>query len=383
MRQLLAYTKGDRTIWLVVIFLAIFSLLAVYSSTGTLAYKQHGGNTSYYLFKHGFLLAFGIVLMYGAHKIRYTFYLKIATIALLLAIPLLALTLVMGTNLNEASRWITVPVIGISFQTSDFAKLALIIYVSKLLSQKQGDIKDFRSAFVPVIVPIILICALILPANLSTAAVLFSTCLTMMFIGRIAMKYIAGLVGIGIIVFALFIGIALLAKKEGRIGTWKKRIENFSGKNEEGNYQSIQAKIAIAKGGTSILGVKPGNSTQRNFLPHPYSDFIYAIICEEYGFGGALLIMVLYLILFFRGVRIIRRSPKAFASMLAFGCSFSLVFQAMINMAVATNLFPVTGQPLPLLSMGGTSIWFTSISIGILLSVSRDVEKEEKEVANV
>lgn len=374
MNKLFQYTRGDRVIWLVVILLSIVSVLTVYSSTGTLAYKVQGGNTSYYLIKHGGLLLFGFLLMYGAHLVRYTVYSKISVVAVLIAVPLLMFTLAMGTSLNEASRWITLPLINVSFQTSDFAKLALIMYVARLLSKKQDQIKDFKSAFVPIMLPILVVCGLILPANFSTAAVLFTTCLFLMFIGRINMKYIAILIGVGVICFGLFVGIALLSKNTGRVGTWKKRIENFASKDGDGNYQSQQGKIAIATGG--LLGKGPGHSTQRNFLPHPYSDFIYAIICEEYGFIGGAFIVLLYLVLFVRGVRIVRKSPMAFASLLAIGCSFSLVFQAMINMAVAVNIFPVTGQPLPMLSMGGTSIWFTSIAIGIILSVSRDIEKE-------
>lgn len=377
MNRIFEYTRGDRVIWLVVILLSIFSVLTVYSSTGTLAYKVQGGNTSYYLMKHGGLLLFGFLLMYGAHLLRYTFYSKISVLAVLTAIPLLMFTLMMGTNLNEASRWITLPIINVSFQTSDFAKLALIMYVARLLSKKQDQIKDFKSAFVPIMLPILVVCGLILPANFSTAAVLFTTCLFLMFIGRINMKYIMMLIGVGFVCFAIFVTIALFAKStNNRVGTWKKRIENFASSDGDGNYQSQQGKIAISTGG--LLGKGPGHSTQRNFLPHPYSDFIFAIICEEYGFIGGLFIVVLYLILFYRGVRIVKRSPMAFASLLAIGCSFSLVFQAMINMAVAVNIFPVTGQPLPMLSMGGTSIWFTSIAIGIILSVSRDIDKDEE-----
>src|SRR3954468_10436138 len=274
------YFRGDRVIWLIVFILSIFSLLAVYSSTGTLAYKYQQGNTEYYLLKHLGILLLGLGLMYGASLVRYTLYSSIALIALILAIPLLGITLVMGTNLNEASRWLTLPVINVSFQTSDFAKLALIMYVARTLSMKQDNIKDFKAAFLPIIIPILIVCGLILPANLSTAAVLFMTCVFLMFIGRINMKYIGYMAGIGAVCLTLFISIALLSGKEGRVGTWKARIENFTKGGEDGNFQTQQAKIAIASGG--ILGKMPGNSTQRNFLPHPYSDFIYAIITEEY-----------------------------------------------------------------------------------------------------
>ncbi|MEO8150547.1 MAG: FtsW/RodA/SpoVE family cell cycle protein [Bacteroidia bacterium] len=372
-----SYFKGDRVIWLIVFILSIFSLLAVYSSTGTLAYRYQSGNTEYYMFKHFVILLLGLAIMYGAHLVKYTFYAKLSRIALVIVIPLLILTLVSGTNLNEASRWLTLPGIGLSFQTSDFAKLGLLLYVSRMLSLKQDNIKDFKSAFVPIMLPVLVVCGLILPANFSTAAVLFACSLCLMFIGRINFKYIAGLVGIGVVCFGLFIGIAKLTGYTGRIDTWMHRIENFKSGDSDGNYQTEQAKIAIATGGA--LGKGPGNSTQRNFLPHPYSDMIFAIICEEYGLWGAFVVIGLYVLLLYRTVVLIKQSPKAFATLFAAGCSFGLVFQAMINMAVATNLFPVTGQPLPMLSMGGTSIWFTSLSLGILLSVSRDIVKEENE----
>ncbi len=368
------YFKGDRIIWLTVMLLSVFSVLAVYSSTGTLAYKYQSGNTEYYLFKHAFILLFGFGLMYVAHLFKYTIYAKFSKIALIIAVPLLLLTLFMGTNLNEASRWLTLPIVNLSFQTSDLAKLALILFVARALSKKQENIKDFKSAFMPIMLPVLVTCGLILPANFSTAAVLFTTCIILMLIGRISFKYIMSLVGIGIVAFGLFIGIATLVGFEGRMETWKKRIESFVDDDGSGNYQSQQAKIAIATG--ELFGKGPGNSTQRNFLPHPYSDFIFAIIVEEYGLAGASLIVILYLVLLYRAIKIAQNSPRAFATFLAIGCAFSLTFQAMINMAVAVNLFPVTGQPLPMLSMGGTSIWFTSIGIGIILSVSRDLEKE-------
>ncbi len=369
--------KGDRTIWLIVFILSIFSLLAVYSSTGTLAYKYKSGNTEYYLIKHLIILGLGIALMYGAHLIKYTYFSRISLVALWLTIPLLLLTLLLGTNLNEASRWLTLPGTNITFQTSDFAKLALIMYVARMLSKKQGEIDNFKSAFLTVIVPVLLVCALILPANFSTSAMVFLSACYLMFIGRMKMKYIFGMIGIGIVCFGLFLLISLATGNTGRIETWKSRIENFFVAEDSGSYQTEQAKIAIAGGG--FVGKFPGNSVQRNFLPHPYSDFIYAIIIEEYGFIGGAFILFLYLLLFFRVIRFIHHSPMAFGTLLAAGCAFTLVFQALINMAVAVNIFPVTGQPLPLLSMGGTSIWFTSLSLGVVLSVSRQVEKEKKE----
>jgi cell division protein FtsW len=368
--------KGDRTIWLIVMMLSFISALAVYSSTGTLAYKYQSGNTEYYILKHGFILMFGFALMYLFHLAPYTVYARFARLAFIITVPLLILTLFMGTNINDANRWITLPLIGLSFQTSDLAKLSLILYLARLISKKQETITDFKASFVPIVIPVFIICGLILPANFSTAAVLFSTSMVLMFIGRVPLKFIFGLLGAAIIAFALFIGIAKLVGYNGRISTWGSRIENFTSKKstDEGDYQVQQAKIAIATGG--LLGKGPGQSAQRNFLPHPYSDFIFAIIIEEYGLVGGCFVVLLYLMLFYRAIQIVRRTERAFAAMIVIGCAFSLVFQALINMAVAVHIFPVTGQPLPMLSMGGTSIWFTSFAIGIVLSVSSEIDKK-------
>jgi cell division protein FtsW len=378
MLNFLKNIKGDKVIWIIVILLSIVSLLAVYSSTGTLAYKKQGGNTEYYLFKHFLILVFGFVLMYLTHLLKYTYYSRISQVGLILTLPLLLFTLISGTSLNEANRWLTVPIINLTFQSSDVAKLVLIMYLARVLSMKQDQIKNFKSGFLPVIVPVILVCMLILPANFSTAAILFVTCLILMFIGRINLKYIFTLIGLGI---AAIVVIFVLAKAVPDIfprgETWVKRVDNFINKEEanpDATFQPDQAKIAIVSGG--VFGKSPGKSTQRNFIPHPYSDFIFAIIIEEYGIVGGIVIVLLYWMLFFRVVRIATRCQGNFGSFLAIGIGFSLVFQAMINMAVAVNLFPVTGQTLPLVSMGGTSIWFTSISIGIILSVSRQSEME-------
>lgn len=368
--------KGDRVLWVVVIILSVFSLLAVYSSTGTLAYKKQGGNTEYYLLKHFIILVFGFALMYLTHKIKYIYFSRISQLALVVSVILLILTLIFGSTINDASRSLTVPVLNLTFQSSDFAKLALIMYTARILSKKQDKIKDFKTAFLPIMWPILLICALIVPENFSTAAILFATCLVLMFIGRVNIRYIFSLVGSGILILILVMGIVYIVKPDNnRLQTWENRLQNFAdGDKGEDGYQVEQSKIAIATGG--VFGKMPGKSTQRNFLPHPYSDFIYAIIIEEYGLFGGILLVLLYLIILFRGTRIVVKSPGNFGAFLAIGVSFSLVFQAMINMAVAVNLFPVTGQPLPFISMGGTSIWFTSISIGIILSVSREIENK-------
>ncbi len=367
--------RGDAVIWGVIAILSIFSILAVYSSTGTLAFKYQGGNTLYYLSRHGFLLFVGLLIIFITHRIPIIIYLKISQILLFISIPLLLWTLVRGTNLNEASRWLTIPGIGISFQTSDLAKFALIIFIARFLAKNQGHIKDFKTGFRSIIMWIIIVCGLILPANFSTAAMLFFTSLILLFLGRVNIKYLFYVIGIGIAGMAVFIliSINLPEQKQGRVGTWKKRIENYvSGQSEE-NFQVEQAKIAIANGG--FFGKGPGNSMQRNFLPHPYSDFIFAIIIEEYGAFGAFIIVILYLMLLYRAGVIVKKSTSAFAAFLSMGLVISLIFQAFINMAVAVNLFPVTGQTLPLVSMGGTSIIFTSAAFGIILSISQSITK--------
>lgn len=372
--------KGDKVIWIVVVILCIFSLLAVYSSTGTLAYKKQHGNTEYYLFKHLMILAFGLGLMYVTHLVKYTYYSRISQIGLFLTIPLLLVTLISGTNLNEANRWLTVPIVNLTFQSSDVAKLFLIMYLARVLSKKQELVQDFQKGFLPVIIPVIAVTILILPANFSTAAILFATCIVLMFIGRISLKYMVSLALLGLVgIVMIFLLSKTFPDLFPRGTTWVARIDHFINKEEadtDATYQVDQAKIAIVQGG--ILGKSPGKSTQRNFLPHPYSDFIFAIIIEEYGLVGGSFMLLLYLILFFRVIRIASRSQGNFGSLLSIGIGFSLVFQALINMAVAVNLFPVTGQTLPLVSMGGTSIWFTCISLGIVLSVSRTSEIETK-----
>ncbi len=379
MNRFLSVVKGDKVIWVVVFLLSLVSILSVYSSTGTLAFKRQGGNTEYYLIRHFSILAFGLFLMYITHLVKYTYYSRFSQILLFISVPILLFTLMKGTNINEASRWITLPIINVTFQSSDLAKLALIIYLARMLTIKQEQIKDFRQAFVPIMIPILIICGLIVLANFSTAAMLFMICVILMVVGRIRTRYILYLMGGGVILFSITIAVLLNSNSHGRVGTWKNRIERFMGSEKtsnanEGDYQIEQAKIAVANG--QFLGKLPGKSTQRNFLPHPYSDFIFAIIIEEYGLLGSIFIILLYLIILYRAVRIVIKGPGTFGAFLVIGLSFSLVFQAFINMAVAVDLLPVTGQPLPLISMGGTSIWFTSIAIGIILSVSKEIESE-------
>ena len=381
MSTILGNLRGDRVIWVIVILLSIFSLLTVYSSTGTLAYKYQSGNTEYYMMKHLIILLFGFLIMYLTHLVKFTYFSRIFQIALYIAVPLLILTLFVGLDLNEAKRVLPLP-FNLTFQTSDLAKLTLILYLARLLSKKQDNIKDFKSAFLPLMIPVLIVCVLILPANFSTAAMLFVTSLVLMFIGRVNLKYIFSLIGIGIVSFVFLLLIAnAYPEVLPRANTWKARIVSFIDKENidpDKNYQVEQAKIAIAEGG--LIGKFPGNSTQRNFLPHPYSDFIFAIFLEEYGLAGGSFLVLLYMILFYRVVRIVTKIPRNFGAFMAVGLGFSLVFQAMINMAVAVNLIPVTGQPLPLISMGGTSIWFTSISLGVILSVSREIDTTPEKI---
>jgi cell division protein FtsW len=371
--------KGDRVIWAVVILLSVFSILAVYSSTGTLAYRYKQGNTEYYLIKHLSIMGFGLVLMYIAHLIPFHFYGRLSRLALLIAIPLLFYTLLFGTAIHGASRWQTLPIINVSIQPSDFAKLALFIYLARTLAKNQANIEDLRNTLIWIILPVVVVVVLVMPANLSTAAILYATSMIILFVGRVRIKHLATIAGGTLLLFAIFIIVLKAYPEMGRFQTWQNRIESYMGSNDEGNYQIEQSKIAIASGG--FLGQRPGNSTQKNFLPQPYSDFIYAIIIEEYGLIGGGIIVLLYLILLFRGIRIATKSENIFGAILTFGLSFSLVFQAMINMGVTVGLLPVTGQPLPMISMGGTSLWFTSIAIGIILSVSRSIENPEQNKA--
>jgi cell division protein FtsW len=380
------YLQGDKMIWLVVTILFLISMLAVYSSTGTLAFKMEVGNEKY-LMKQIAIAVAGLLLMFVTHMIDYKYYSRIAQLFWIISIPLLIYTMFFGTQLNDASRWITLPVVDFTFQTSDFAKLALIMFLARQLSLKQDQISDFKEAFVPILIPIVITCLLIAPENLSTAMLLFMTSVFVMFIGRIAMKHILMLVGVALVSFSMFVLVlhvvpeTALNKASKRAVTWKHRMDNFAqsvkGKNEDvdEDYQVQQAKIAIAK--ASIFRIDPGGSEQKNFLPHPYSDFIYAIIIEEYGLVGGAFMVVLYLFFLFRCIRIVIKVPKAFGALLAVGLGIALVIQAMINMAVAVNLVPVTGVTLPLVSMGGSSVIFTSIAFGIILSVSRNVEEEK------
>ena len=393
--QLVERTRGDKYIWGIVVLLSLISILVVYSATGSLAYKMNKGNTSVYLFKQLSFSLIGLVLIYFLHRINYTIFSRVATILFLISVPLLLYTLLFGAKINDGSRWIKLPIINMTIQTSDFAKLALFMYISRLLSKKQEKIKDFKKGFIPVVMPVVIICALIMPANLSNALLTGATALLLMFIGRVSLKHIFLTIGIALIPVAIIVMVSVLTydgkqkegpkkpamaekvKSFGRFGTWVRRVQDFMyARDNETPYQVQQAKIAIANGGI-LVGLGPGNSRQRNFLPQAYNDFIYSIIIEEYGLLGGAFMIFIYLVFLFRCIRIFRRCPYAFGAFLALGLSFTLVIQAIANMAVNVNLVPVTGVTLPLVSMGGSSFLFTCGAIGIILSVARNVEQME------
>ena len=372
--------KGDRGIWVIVALLCLASVLAVYSSTGTIAFKYNGGHAEIYMVKHVVIAMVGLFLCYLCYNTHYTVYSKLAPILFIISIPLLLYTMFFGPEINDARRWINIPGIGLSFQTSDIATMGLIMYVARSISMKQEVIKDFKSAFLPLMMPVIIICGLIAPNNLSTAMLLFLTCMTLMFIGRVHLKYIGLLIVLGAGFLGALILVGMVFPDAVRVETWVSRFGEFFN-NADGGYQIQQAKIAIADGGW--FGVGPGLSTQRNYLPYSYADFIYAIICEEYGLFGGLVIIFLFLLLFLKCTSIVTRSPKTFGALLAMGLCLNIVIQAFANIAVSVNLVPVTGLTLPLVSKGGTSMLLTCIAFGMILSVSRFIEQSAEDVGKV
>ncbi len=375
MKSLSTYFKGDRVIWIILLVLSIFSILSVYSASGMLAYKFQGGNTTYYLVRHVVQMGFAFLVIFLIHKIPYVYFSKLSKFFFYVSIVLLLLTLLIGMNLNEASRWLKLPG-GLTFQTSDFAKIVLIVFLARRLSKRRHEITNFKSAFTIIMMPVLIISALIFPADFSTAIIIFASSLIMMFIARVQWKYIFGLIGIALAAGCIFIGIALLIPNNSRVETWKARIENFASGDEESNFQADHARIAIASGG--IIPNGPGQSIQRNILPHPYSDFIFAIIVEEYGIIlGGLIIPLLYLIFFNRSLKIVKKCKGSFSALMVAGLTVLLVMQAFVNMLVAVNLLPVTGQTLPFISMGGTSMVFIGAAFGLILSVSRTIQEEE------
>ncbi len=384
MKSVFNNIKGDRLIWAIAALLAIFSFLPVYSAASNLAYVGESGNTFSYFLKHLMHLFLGFTIMFGVHKIPYRYFRGLSIVLIPVVLVLLVITMLQGTTIEgaNASRWIQIPIVNMSFQTSTFAFVVLMVFVARYMSKIKDKEITFKESILPLWIPVFLVLVLILPANFSTAAIMFLMVVMLVFLGGYPIKYLAVIIGTGILALTLFV---LIAKAfpdamPNRIDTWMSRIESFTSNGDtEADYQIEKAKIAIASGG--IQGVGPGKSIQKNFLPQSSSDFIYAIIVEEYGLLGGFTLMIFYLWLLFRIVIVSQKSDTIFGKLLVLGVGLPIVFQALINMAVAVELFPVTGQTLPLISSGGTSIWMTCLALGIILSVSakREEIKEQEE----
>ncbi len=383
MTKILKNIKGDRTIWAIVALLAIFSFLPVYSASTNLVYVVENGTTSGHLLKHAMLLILGFVIIYATHKIPYRYFSGLSVLLIPVVVVLLIYTLMQGKTISgvNASRWIRIPFVGIGFQTSTLAGVIIMMYVARYLAKHKEKVITFKKSLIQLWLPVGLVLIFILPANFSTTAIIFATVLMLTFLGGYPLKYLVSIIGIGILGLALFVLVAKAfpdTSLGSRINTWEGRIKNFAQPNEEANYQADKAKIAIASG--EIQGKGPGKSVQKNFLPQSSSDFIFAIIAEEFGLIGAFSLLILYLGLLFRMVIVANKTETIFGTLLVLGVGIPIIFQAFINMAVAVGLFPVTGQPLPLISAGGTSIWMTCFAIGIVLSVSanREIELNKK-----
>lgn len=382
MQKFLSHLKGDRVIWMVALFLCTLSVLAVYSAVSSLVWKAEGGSSAGVLIKHVFMLGLGLAFMFGTHLLPLTFFSRIGQLMIWVVIPLLVFTMFFGSNINNADRWIRIPGIGVTFQTSDLAKLVLILYVARQLTVKRQMLHDFKKGVLPIVIPIAMVCGLVLPANFSTAALIGFVCFLMLVFGGVPWKHLFKLIGavVGILLLIIVVGELGPEKLLPRYSTWKNRLvgkEIQAGAIDDSKYQIELAQYAIYEGG--IIPKGPGSGTSRNFLPHPYSDMIYAFIIEEYGsvLGGAL-VMLMYVIFLFRVIRISIRSPKYFGGLTALGLGLVITIQAFINMGVAVDLFPTTGQPLLLVSMGGTSIVFVAIMFGVILSISKmDEENDE------
>jgi cell division protein FtsW len=382
MLNLFKHIKGDRTIWAIVAVLAIFSFMPVYSASTNLVYVVGSGSTFGYLIKHMILLIMGFVIIYGVHKIPYRYFSGGSVLMLPVVILLLIYTLSQGTTIGgaNASRWIRIPFVGVGFQTSTLAGLILMVYVARYLAKNKEKKIEFKESLWQLWLPVGCVLLLILPANFSTTAIIFTMIMMLAIIGGYPFKYISYIVGIGLVSLTLFV---LTAKAfpdamPNRVTTWQSRIESFWNNDGEEGYQINKAKIAIATGG--ITGKGPGKSVQKNFLPQSSSDFIYAIIVEEYGLVGAFSVVFVYFLLLFRIIIAAKKATTIFASLLVIGVGLPIIFQAMINMAVASNLFPVTGQTLPLISSGGTSIWMTCFALGMILSVSASKDETEETI---
>ncbi len=382
MKTIFQHIKGDKAIWAIVTVLAIFSFMPIYSASANLVYVVGKGSTLGHLIKHVVLLLTGFAIIYAVHKIPYRYFSGGAVLMLPVVVLLLIFTLAQGTIIGgaNASRWIRIPFVGIGFQTSTLAGLVLMVYVARYFAKNKENLIGFKDSLINLWLPVGLVLILILPANFSTTAIVFFMVMLLSYIGGYPLKYIGYILSIGLFAFLFFI---LVAKAfpdamTNRVNTWKSRIENFSKSDGKEDYQVEKAKIAIATGG--VVGKGPGKSVQKNFLPQSSSDFIYAIIVEEYGFVGALIVVFIYFLLLFRILIAAKKATTIFATLLVIGVGVPIVFQAMINMAVAVNILPVTGQTLPLISSGGTSIWMTCFALGMILSVSASKNETEETI---
>jgi cell division protein FtsW len=366
---------GDKVIWGVIISLALMSIPIVYVGTDQLA-QLRGGNFFYFVIKHAIILLGAFVIAYHVSKIKHGYLSRLSLILMVITVPLLLYTMLAGHSVDSAERWIKIPIIGLSFQSSDFAKLAVTIYLARVLSRKQGKLDDFKEVLKHLFFPVVIICGLILKSDFSTAALIMGGCFIMMFFGGVKIKHFAIISGLIVLIFTLLI--LLFPEGLQRLLTWVNRLLAFGDAAHEGNYQKNLAQASIYDGGVIGLwfDILPGNYGQP---PQAASDFIYATILRNYGLVGGVFTIVMYLVLFFRSIKIARKCTKLFSTLLVIGLSSGLVLQAFSNMAVAVGLFPVTGQPLPMVSMGGTSLWFTAISIGIILSVSRETSSSKNE----
>ena len=382
MKKIFQHIKGDRTIWAIFAALAIFSFMPVYSASTNLVYGVGVGSTFGYLVKHMVLLIMGFAVLYGVHKIPYRYFSGGSVLMMPVVIVLLIYTLAQGTMISgaNASRWIRIPFVGIGFQTSTLAGLVLMVFVARYLARNKEKEVVFKQSLIQLWLPVGLVLFLILPANFSTTAIIFTMILVLVFVGGYPLKYIGFILATGLLALSFFV---LIAKAfpdamPNRVQTWQSRIVSFSSAEGKEAYQVEKAKIAIATGGP--LGVGPGKSIQKNFLPQSSSDFIYAIIVEEYGLIGAVSVVFIYFLLLFRVFVVLRTTTTVFGMLLVIGVGLPIVFQATINMAVATSLFPVTGQTLPLISSGGTSIWMTCFALGMILSVSASKQETEEDI---
>ena len=383
MSRVLTYIKGDRTLWVIAIVLALFSMMPVYSASSNIAFMYGSGNTFSMLAKHAVHLTLGLILMYAAHTMNYRHFGAISIILMPVALLLLVYTLFQGHTVSNATRWIRIPFLGWTFQTSAFASVVLMIYVSRYLAKTAAEkIKSFKQSFVPLLLPIFAVCALILPSNFSTAALVFAISMVLLFIGGYPIKNLLYIAGGGIAALGIFILLTMaFPNMSNRVATWKARIENYSSGDKSENYQVHKAKMAIAEG--QLIGKGPGKSVQKNFLPQSNSDFIYAVIVEEFGLIGGVLVVFFYVLFMIRILIIATKAPTKFGTLVALGTGLGIIVQAFVNLGVAVNLFPVTGQTLPLISAGGSSIWMTCVAIGIILSVSRGIPEESDEEMNV